>query len=136
MNPRDNSLQATIEVMKTIEQIRLENLRRLYVGSGLLKKDFAASLDVEPTYLSRLFTQNPSQKKKIGDTLARRAEAAYGRPVGWMDRLHPENEKASLFIEKFLALPEVLRQEALKHLDLLAELAERMRSEKDQDRNR
>jgi transcriptional regulator with XRE-family HTH domain len=124
--------------MTTIKETRFANLRRLLAGFGGKKKEFASKLDVDPPYLSQVL----SKKRNIGDTLARRAEDAFGKPVGWMDKIHPNNEKATVYIDKFLALPDALKDQAIKHLELLTELAKQIQTDqsteekKDEEINR
>ncbi|BEM54492.1 S24 family peptidase [Serratia marcescens] len=71
--------------MKTIEEIRRENARKLRDGVGG-NSNFAAMLDREATQISRVIGKNPT--KKIGDDLARHMEICFSLATGWLDKTH------------------------------------------------
>ncbi|HHQ2586108.1 TPA: LexA family protein [Providencia rettgeri] len=73
--------------MKTIDQIRAENARKLRDSVGG-NAAFASHIDREPTQVSRLIGINPT--KKIGDLMARHIEKCFGLPTGWLDTEHNE----------------------------------------------
>lgn len=50
-----------------------------------LDKLFAERLRISPSYWSQL----KSRERHIGEKLARQFEALMGRPVGWLDEVHP-----------------------------------------------
>lgn len=73
-------------LMKSIEQIRRENLQYLIIElfDGKQVK-FANAMDIrQPNYVSRMVTG----KKGIGDDMCRRIEALCDKPVNWMDNDH------------------------------------------------
>jgi len=65
--------------------VRLENLRQLIEESGGPTKA-AAKLEMEPSQLSQIAGRRPT--RNIGNKLARKIEAAWQKPSGWMDRAH------------------------------------------------
>ncbi len=71
--------------MKTIEQIRVENVRRekKKVGKNSVLADL---LEMNESLLSKYTGTNPS--KKIGDTVARDIEKKLGLELGWLDNVH------------------------------------------------
>lgn len=72
-----------------IYAIRLANLDELIrTRFDGVRRRFAADAGIEPNYVSRLFSRNPRGYKRIGDDLARKWEARYGLPEGWLDRVH------------------------------------------------
>lgn len=77
-----------------IYAIRLANLREVIRARfGGVARRFALDAGVEPNYVSRLFSANPRGQKRIGDDLARKWEARYGLPRGWMDSAHHATEQ-------------------------------------------
>jgi hypothetical protein len=81
-----------IAVMKTIAEIRLDNLLLLIeeVGSA---EALASKVNSSAVYISQLKNRAPDSKTKkprqIGDPLARKMESACGKERGWMDHEHP-----------------------------------------------
>lgn len=75
--------------MKTIDQIRAENARKLRDSVGG-NAAFATHIDREPTQVSRLIGINPT--KKIGDIMARHIEKCFGLPIAWLDQEHGDNK--------------------------------------------
>lgn len=71
--------------MKTIDEIRRDNARKLRDSSGG-NSFFSSLLDREPTQISRIIGKNPT--KKIGDELARHMEKCFSLPPGWLDQEH------------------------------------------------
>ncbi|WP_413722662.1 LexA family protein [Sodalis sp. RH24] len=71
--------------MKTIDEIRRENVRKLRDSSGG-NTSFSSMIDREPTQISRIIGKNPT--KKIGDDLARHVEDCFNLPTGWLDQEH------------------------------------------------
>lgn len=45
-------------------------------------------VDLADSYVSQIIGINPT--KNIGATTARKIEAAFGKPKGWLDKHHPE----------------------------------------------
>lgn len=71
--------------MTTIAEIRRANARHL---AGDNHSQFGRQLSMKRTQVSHLIGVNPI--KGIGDRIARRIEATYGKPSGWLDVAHPE----------------------------------------------
>ncbi|QXC99350.1 LexA family protein [Klebsiella sp. PL-2018] len=71
--------------MKTIQQIRRDNARKLRDGVGG-NSFFATMIDREPTQTSRFMGDNPT--KGIGDAMARHIEKCFDLPEGWLDSQH------------------------------------------------
>lgn len=87
--------------MKTINEIRVDNARKLRDGVGG-NTYFASRLDREATQISRIIGKNPT--KKIGDDMARHIEACFDLQIGWLDREHgvettPNKELAPVYKE-------------------------------------
>jgi hypothetical protein len=83
---------------KSIADVRLENTLLLYMefvrerlGSAVdprhatLEAPFAEQLKVSPSYWSQL----KGRHRQIGETLARQFEHHCGKPLGWLDEVHP-----------------------------------------------
>jgi plasmid maintenance system antidote protein VapI len=71
----------------TREEIRRENARRLATDNGGLA-EFGRILGMEPSQVSQLIGKNPH--KNIGNSIAKRVEQAYGKPEGWLDIVHSQ----------------------------------------------
>jgi hypothetical protein len=82
--------------MKTVGEVRLENLEALVREFGTLDA-VATRAESTSVYLSQLRNGTPDQKtgksRQMGNAIARRLEAACGKPPGWMDASHTENEQ-------------------------------------------
>ena len=76
---------------KTAGQIRRENLERLVEQFGTLDA-VAEATKTSPVYLSQIRNALRESKsgnpREMGSQLARRLEAAAGKPAGWMDTDH------------------------------------------------
>ena len=69
-----------------VYEIRRSRLSKLLEETYNNKKTLLAKeLDIQPSYLSRFSTKNRANHRNIGDAMARRMEAASGKPRGWMD---------------------------------------------------
>lgn len=66
-----------------VKQARLANLRALIEREGAVSQ-LALRLQISPIYIYRVL----DGKFNVGDSMARKIEEAYKRPVGWMDVLH------------------------------------------------
>lgn len=79
--------------MKTAGEIRRENLELLVRELGTLDS-LAAKAGSTPIYLSQVRNRARDRKtgrtRELGNAMARRLEAATGKPAGWMDREHGE----------------------------------------------
>ncbi|VEI68419.1 LexA repressor [Serratia quinivorans] len=73
--------------MKTIDEIRRDNARKLRDGTGG-NSSFSSMIDREPTQVSRVIGKNPT--KRIGDDLARHIEKCFDLPSGWLDKEHQQ----------------------------------------------
>jgi len=72
---------------QTSAEIRLSNLRLLIDGAGGHAAT-AKILDMDSSQLSQIAGRNPT--RDIGPVIARRVEAAFKRPVGWLDVPHSQ----------------------------------------------
>ncbi len=89
-----------ISGMKTIQEIRRDNARKLRDGAGG-NSSFAALMDREATQISRIIGKNPT--KNIGDDLARHMEKCFSLPTGWLDQ---EHDSSSINTRKEVYSPE------------------------------
>lgn len=80
---------ATIAAMKTVKEIRLENARALATDGPA---EFARAIDSTTQQVNQFMGPNPT--RNIGNTIARRIEEAFGKPVGWLDVEHAEQISA------------------------------------------
>ena len=71
----------------TAKNIRQLNLESLIKASGLSKGQFAAKVGTAPAYISQMLSE--AKPRGMGDHLARTIEAAFNKPLGWMDSVHP-----------------------------------------------
>lgn len=78
---------------KEIRRINLRALLSEHTSRGLTKAGFADELGVTASQLSQTTSAKPV--RNIGDALARRVEAAFGKPNGWMDNVHRFNATIS-----------------------------------------
>ncbi len=69
-----------------VKQIRLANLRALIEREGAVSQ-LALRLQISPIYIYRVL----DGKFNVGDSMARKIEDAYERPMGWMDNLHNQS---------------------------------------------
>lgn len=77
--------------MKTIAEIRLENLETLIAEKGTQEK-VAELGGTSSVYLSQIKNQSADAKtgklRQMGDDMARKLEAGCGKVRGWMDNVH------------------------------------------------
>ncbi len=85
------------------KQIRLINLRKL-LKEAKSAASLATAANTSPAYLSQILSQKT--KGKIGDKLARKLEEALGKPKGWLDSLH-ENEEVHPSTSKIIPIIEI-----------------------------
>lgn len=82
----------TLTIMKTCKEVRYENARALATAGPA---DFARKVsDVSEKPMSGQQANQiigPSATRGIGDDIARRIEAAYGKEEGWLDNDHNKN---------------------------------------------
>ncbi|MGF6549343.1 SOS-response transcriptional repressor LexA [Paraburkholderia youngii] len=91
-----------IAPMKTVKEIRRENARALATEGPA---EFARRIESTTQQVNQTIGPNPT--RNIGDQIARRVEAAYGLPTGWLDVEHilpadqaPMNEPNTVLIER------------------------------------
>lgn len=72
-----------------IREIRRQNLIALRRQEGTFS-GIAAKVDTDPNYLSQI--SSGDGKHNMGYRMARRLEKACGKPVGWMDVPHEDDE--------------------------------------------
>jgi len=72
--------------MKTIIDIRYDNLRRLMKGAGLTNSKLAAFLGKERGFTHAYVREN--NPKNIGSAFARFVETKFDKPEGWLDAEH------------------------------------------------
>jgi SOS-response transcriptional repressor LexA len=72
-----------------IEDIRRHNLiwliEQQYQGVDV---NLARALGIQPSQISRLFSNKPTHRRNIGRVLAENIEETAGKPNGWMDLVH------------------------------------------------
>lgn len=77
--------------MKTIAEIRLENLR-LLIGEFSTQEKVAELAETSPVYLSQILNSAVDSKtgriRQVGEPLARKLEEGCGKEIGWMDNRH------------------------------------------------
>jgi phage repressor protein C with HTH and peptisase S24 domain len=76
--------------MTTAKDIRLANLKRLKQEVGTLAA-LAREADTSAAHLGQIL----NGVRGMGDALARKIEANFGRPVGWMDQMSEEMRAAT-----------------------------------------
>jgi len=72
--------------MKTIEEIRLENLKTLCAGFKS-QRQFALHLGKSPAHVNQWFGKGVAAHS-LGSTAAREIEEKCGKPRGWLDNDH------------------------------------------------
>ena len=90
-----------MEVKVDIKMIRKENLQRLLEEAGG-REPLARKVGTSPAYLSQIRSQRT--EAHVGHQLARRLEAAMGKPEGWMDIAHGVSEDAEVISEAVAVL--------------------------------
>jgi len=71
--------------MKTIEEIRLENLKTL-CGQFKSQRQFALHIGKNPKQVNQWY----SSYAQIGSAIAREIEEKCGKPRGWLDHNHTD----------------------------------------------
>lgn len=72
-----------------IYDTRRKNLRWIIDNAyGGVDANFARAMDIQPSQIARVFSQNPNNQRNIGTRLAHRIEDVAGKPRGWMDEAH------------------------------------------------
>jgi len=73
------------------ERVRLENLKLLITEAGSAA-ELARRVGTSSSYLSQVRNQMPTRNgtpRCVGDDLAEKLERGMGKPIGWMDDIHP-----------------------------------------------
>ncbi|WP_395146987.1 helix-turn-helix transcriptional regulator [Moraxella atlantae] len=76
-------------MLKSVSEIRLENVEKLMQETGLDRASFAERFDTTYNMFSQYFTTGKS-RKVIGDKKARSIEEAYNKPKFWLDNEHDD----------------------------------------------
>lgn len=76
-------------MLKSVSEIRLENVEKLMQETGLDRASFAEKFDTTYNMFSQYFTTGKS-RKVIGDKKARSIEEAYKKPKFWLDNEHDD----------------------------------------------
>lgn len=97
----DSSVCGSVIRMKTIAEIRRENLRSFMNSKVQSKKDFAEDLEISPSQLSHIVGEN--YKRNIGDDLARDIERRLELDIGWLDNVHFSKDMDD-FIDRVMQL--------------------------------
>ncbi|MGZ4958939.1 MAG: hypothetical protein ACXV7J_06785 [Methylomonas sp.] len=79
---------------KTLNDIRKSNLRYLLNKFGDSQRECAEKIKSSENYVSKLLSDDPDQRKNIGNNMVRRIEYSYNQPLGWMDVIHNDDETA------------------------------------------
>lgn len=77
--------------MKTVKEIRLDNLKALVRKEGGVIATVARKSLTNPNYLYQIIHRVPASNgtlRELGPKVARRIESVYGKPPGWMDHDH------------------------------------------------
>lgn len=77
-------------MLKSISDIRLENVELLMRETNRDRKDFSSAFNMTYNMFSQYFTKSNS-RKTIGDSVARRIEKAYKKPDFWLDNEHTDS---------------------------------------------
>jgi len=86
--------------MKTIEEIRLENLKTL-CSQFKSQRQFALHLGKSPAQVNQWFaiegqrTMSATSTRALSSPAAREIEEILGKPRGWMDHEHSESQEQS-----------------------------------------
>lgn len=108
-------------LMSDVYDIRRKNMRKLAEELGGAVK-LADLMQIEQSYMSAIIGKKPV--KSIGKIIARKAEEASGKPVGWLDQDH---DFAALNRELLLSIIGYVDQKypnmpAKQRADLIADL--------------
>lgn len=94
--------------MKTIHDIRRENLAFAIANYFKNARQMALEIGVSPNSVSRVFAKNEANRRNVGDEMARAVEAAANLPAGWMDTQHKTESAAYLASNTAFADEELL----------------------------
>ncbi|WP_049866924.1 S24 family peptidase [Pseudomonas monteilii] len=79
--------------LRNVRRKRLRELVRSHFGGR--QSAFASAIERSPSYVARLFSDNPSHARNIGESLARQIEGLCNLPSGWLDRSADEPAAAA-----------------------------------------
>lgn len=89
--------------MKTISEIRLQNLELLITEVGTAEQ-LAEQCDLSAIYLSQIKNRaidvKTSKPRNLGSQAARKLEKGTGKPQGWMDREHIDQDQDVVIVKK------------------------------------
>lgn len=92
------STALAIEPMKTVGQIRVDNVALLVKENGTLEA-VAELAGTSSVYLSQIrnasLDQSTGRPRQMGTPMARRLEAACNKPLGWMDTPHAAEDAST-----------------------------------------
>lgn len=117
--------------MKTIAEIRLENLEALIKEFGTQER-VAGLADTSPIYLSQVRNRSADSKtgkpRQIGDPIARKLETGCGKELGWMDNTHAlqgsRQQRINHVLKAMESMNEYQFDQTVKIVDTLAEPAD------------
>lgn len=89
----------------TISDIRRATARILAMNVGG-PAEFARKVDMSISHISQLLGENPT--KNIGPKIARRIEATFEQPLGWLDVAHSAEELDGLGADHLQGAPKQL----------------------------
>lgn len=92
--------------LRNVRRLRLRELVRSHFGGR--QSAFASAIERSPSYVARLFSDNPSHARNIGESLARQIEELCNLPTGWLDRSADEPAAVARSAEDRVAAPPVL----------------------------
>lgn len=119
----DVAQSSNVFLMKTISEIRRENLRLIMNSRPQAKKDFAGDLEISPSQLTHIVGANP--KRNIGDDLAREIEARLYLEIGWLDNVHFSKD-----MDRFIDRVMNLNKDGIEFMAVQLEVAETIISKK------
>lgn len=89
--------------MKTVSEIRLQNLELLIAEAGTAEL-LAERCDLSAIYISqiknRAIDAKTSKPRNLGAQAARKLERGTGKPQGWMDREHANSEQSIVIVKE------------------------------------
>lgn len=109
-----------------INEIRRRNFRQIvdtqFEGSYA---KIAEPLGKQSSYFSRVFTEKEKHRRNIGSAMAREIEQVAGKPEGWLDQVHENEEELNIPPETIEALKAIATLPSDKQ-QLLLQMAQAM----------
>jgi len=109
----------------TIHDIRRRNLELLIQDEQFGSQAAVAAItNIRASYLSQIRTRFARNGKtvELGSKLARQIETACGKPAGWMDTDHQNDEKDNELVELYARMTDEMREVLLNHARLMVKL--------------